>query len=1064
MSEEVRFGSLEIANSIREEHEEHLCSDDNRAMKTVTFASDTPEGVLDRVRLQAQEDAAEDRQRSVMGGPLSEGTRKKIKKFDGFSREVTNMNWRSAKGVFEREGHADRFSENISAMAEGDDPAERAEEIIRKGRNATMNRGANAMSGSLDMGEEDIKEDRKEAQAARSALSSGCNHAEDHCENGDIEACEYLTEACGYDEDEVEDLLSETPLSPEIEDDDEDEPAKQTELVTVGGGEGEYDEMEVTPGQAGALRQSWGGYKAATQELPDQIDAIRENVINARQAGRAINAIREANGQDPIHWDDLHELLDSLERLPNSIPETRTLAHFGSDETAEPDESHEMPEIEDSVWVPTEFGYREQGLGSTRIEDEEVEPDEYVLAIVPESGYPTYLGDGRMGPEQSQKAVEKAARRIDPVDIKRGDRGDVVSDEMMKELREIEELPLDFETYEENRERLRHTARDEWPDTIGPAELSRSRQNGATWTGPDGEEFKAWLQLGGRRNGWGVKQVDESDRGNGYMDWSPGSKQEAIASLRGTIETVYDEQEQPSDSSQSDETGSDPIDPYGYFDGEERGRIKHHAEHDKLSNALRSAGLSGPKMMAEVEDTIGGDSITDLLQFDRETGGDWEQITGVGPAKAEILQNAMPLVREGFDRGSRNDIITEQGREIPESERANDRLGADPRRAPNRMSASDADTLDHPDADYARADRENPDADEPAIDRAMEVQEDLLTGPDDEPDGSDENSPLDVAVDRYRDELTDAPLVKERYVHPTSEQLMMKLTGGHGRISVTTDSNSGKYAVTHSGGDENPQDHQRKRASADDAVALAIDALHRIEDGGKAFGVENTDETDEFGGSDAESQGVIETAQQKTVTGDPVDSQARLAGNESGDVESETIETVEENPGGLMADERDETGDSGATGEGTEQAIPDEFVTAEGGQNTLGASGGSSEDPEPAGLDAARANRVTDGGGPPREGHADRLGWAADVLNAATDGYGERVEIDAAMNGAIIERDGDPSLWTEQASQDVVRYGIDGVDAWARLVETAEDANKQRPENAAIPVVEAAVAVAEDQQ
>jgi hypothetical protein len=86
-----------------------------------------------------------------------------------------------------------------------------------------------------------------------------------------------------------------------------------------------------------------------------------------------------------------------------------------------------------------------------------------------------------------------------------------------------------------------------------------------------------------------------------------------------------------------------------------------------------------------------------------------------------------------------------------------------------------------------------------------------------------------------------------------------------------------------------------------------------------------------------ERESVIETDPQQTISGGRASPQARIAGAEQGEVDSEVEQasTTEQNPGGIMADEREDTSNDGSTGDGTEQQIPDEFQVAEGGQDTL---------------------------------------------------------------------------------------------------------------------------------
>jgi len=105
----------------------------------------------------------------------------------------------------------------------------------------------------------------------------------------------------------------------------------------------------------------------------------------------------------------------------------------------------------------------------------------------------------------------------------------------------------------------------------------------------------------------------------------------------------------------------------------------------------------------------------------------------------------------------------------------------------------------------------------------------------------------------------------------------------------------------------------------------AARAINGVREGVEDTPVGVSDET-----ADAADQ-VIETDDQRTLTGEQADDQTRLAGGERGETVTEIEETTEENPGGLLADERDEIKDESTT----EQQKPDEFQVAEGGQETL---------------------------------------------------------------------------------------------------------------------------------
>ncbi|MFC6953536.1 hypothetical protein [Halorubellus litoreus] len=81
----------------------------------------------------------------------------------------------------------------------------------------------------------------------------------------------------------------------------------------------------------------------------------------------------------------------------------------------------------------------------------------------------------------------------------------------------------------------------------------------------------------------------------------------------------------------------------------------------------------------------------------------------------------------------------------------------------------------------------------------------------------------------------------------------------------------------------------------------------------------------------ADDGDVVEHDAQRSLSGEHADPQTRLAGGERGEVESEREKHVEENPGGLRVDEREET----TSETETTQAKPDAFQVAEGGQETL---------------------------------------------------------------------------------------------------------------------------------
>jgi hypothetical protein len=318
VSEQIEFGSQGAANAAREDWSEYVCPvDDDERQLTVAFASDTPEDVLDAIRVEAQESRTEDRQQS-RSEALTEDERERISDLGGFQGRPTTFSWRSAKGVFAREGMLDKFRDALGALTDYDDPAEGAEAWIQNRRESDATKGTSGASGgSRDAGDEEQRQQRRANRAARQARGGNCDRAHDFCEDGQEDACQYLREVCGYDEDEVRTILNDRAES------------EETDLVTVGGDR--FPEMEVTPEEAGALNKSWNGYRAAIARLSEDVGDLRKAIVDARQAARAINGIREGSGVEEMHFDRLHELLEVLDGMPETIPETRDLPHFTSE-------------------------------------------------------------------------------------------------------------------------------------------------------------------------------------------------------------------------------------------------------------------------------------------------------------------------------------------------------------------------------------------------------------------------------------------------------------------------------------------------------------------------------------------------------------------------------------------------------------------------------------------------------------------------------------------------------------------------------------------------------------
>jgi hypothetical protein len=217
-----------------------------------------PDAVLDRIETEALESRGE-RTRSV-SAQLGPAERDRISELGGFDQTTTTANWRSAKGVFQREGLSDQFRDAIGSLTDYDDPSEGAEALVEK-----WTADNTASGGAQDVGEEDVRERQEAARQARQQQANECDHAREHCEHGDSDACEFLTSICGLSDEQVEQILD--------------------------GTEGDAEKGEL-PGEVyGALQQLW--------------DQFRAGINDAKRAAAGINEIRQGYGQEPLAVDEL---------------------------------------------------------------------------------------------------------------------------------------------------------------------------------------------------------------------------------------------------------------------------------------------------------------------------------------------------------------------------------------------------------------------------------------------------------------------------------------------------------------------------------------------------------------------------------------------------------------------------------------------------------------------------------------------------------------------------------------------------------------------------------------
>jgi len=263
----VHFGSKDAADAVREDYRDALCPDDDRRLKTVRFASDAPEHVVNDAQRQADQSRA-DRESGPGQADLTDTERERIDFSEG---RVSIPHARSVKAIARSEGVDDwtAFYDPTLTVDEHRDVMEQA------ARDESGRRLDEETSPTVRAGE-----------AAARAEAEECDHARDHCVNGDPDACEFLTQRCGFDQSEIEQYL----------DDDGDQDG-------------------ITGREADALDRAWSGYKGATARMESAVESFREEWQHAQQAAQAINGIREAHDQTPIHFERLEDIQGQLADL-----------------------------------------------------------------------------------------------------------------------------------------------------------------------------------------------------------------------------------------------------------------------------------------------------------------------------------------------------------------------------------------------------------------------------------------------------------------------------------------------------------------------------------------------------------------------------------------------------------------------------------------------------------------------------------------------------------------------------------------------------------------------------
>lgn len=323
---EVRFGRLDAANDWRNDNEQFVHSEDNRAMKTVRIDPDAPEDVLNG----AGAAAVTSRKQTKTYGQveLTDEERDQLEDRPGWSWGSHGFHARASKAVLLDEGgtpwldHYDHEIEPIEHVSVIESSVEMAAE-----------------QGLAGPGETGMVDDSETAQAEIAqrldkAQGEQCRSARDGCEGGFDEACKSLKEDCGWSEAEVKQLIERTEAlgedpttlydpAPDVSDAQDDgmgndgmsfeawarqnapsapdegdpEPPSDEELAEIAP---TPDVDELRPEALRALQKAWTGYRIARSDARDAHD-------NAEEYARIINGVRAVNGQEPLDFEEIEE-------------------------------------------------------------------------------------------------------------------------------------------------------------------------------------------------------------------------------------------------------------------------------------------------------------------------------------------------------------------------------------------------------------------------------------------------------------------------------------------------------------------------------------------------------------------------------------------------------------------------------------------------------------------------------------------------------------------------------------------------------------------------------------
>ncbi|WP_336001442.1 hypothetical protein [Halorientalis halophila] len=260
--------------------------------------------------------------------------------------------------------------------------------------------------------------DEKAGRYARTAQGEQCDRARGFCKEGEPDACEFLQSRCGLSESETHELLRE---------------AKETTS------DDQQQDQQIEGAAAGALSRSWSGYKGAVRRLAQAVEAVEQSWTNAQQAAKAINSIREAHDQQPIHFDVLEsaqaDLLDFARQAAADCHECHA-DHEGHDHPTD-------GEIED--------------LTEAVVPGDDQQPDQQREAVIETDDQQTLAGErandqARLaGGEQGEQGQGEAVETVEenPGGIMADERGETSSDGSTEQ-----QVPDEFRVAEGGQETL----------------------------------------------------------------------------------------------------------------------------------------------------------------------------------------------------------------------------------------------------------------------------------------------------------------------------------------------------------------------------------------------------------------------------------------------------------------------------------------------------------------------------------------------------------------------------------------------------------------------------------